>query len=125
MMLVQTLLDHLETRRQETEAEIRQQTGSASVCQVHKDGRVTGGLKYHEGRLVALSDLVRDLKRSAADRDAITALLAAAAARWEAQLARHQASERPSILWVAYTQGGVDAVVEIQHLLETIDAPGA
>lgn len=122
-MLVQALLDRLETLRRDAEAEIRQQTGSASVCQVHKNGRVTGGLKYHEGRLVALSDLLRDLRHSAADRDTIAAPLAAAAARWEAQLARHQASERPSILWVAYTQGGVDAVSEIQHLLGTIDAP--
>lgn len=119
-----SLLDHLEVLRQAAEAAIRQQTGETSVCQVHKDGRVTGGLKYHEGRLVALSDLVRELKRSSASsREAIAALLADAVQRWEIQLARHQGSERPSILWVAYSQGGVDAMTEIQHLLETFDTP--
>lgn len=120
---IDTLLDQLDTLRRECEAAMLDYTGSATMCQIHKDGRVTGGLKYQEGRLVVLGSVIRQIRQLAQDDslpDLLDGLLTAEAARWSAQLARYQAAERPAIIWVAYSQGGLDTVQEIQHgLLET------
>lgn len=119
-MPAQILLDRLEALRLDCEAAILTYTQNAPLFR-DRDGRVTDGLKYQEGRLVVLSEFIRDLK-GGRPRDvmAIAALLEAAAERWGGQLARHQASDHPAILWVAYSQGGVDAVTEIARLLDEI-----
>lgn len=89
------------------------QTGDRAICEMHKDGRVTGGLKYDEGRLVALNAVRRIIAATAADNRPATevaAELAAERARWRNQLADHQARKRPALPWVAYFQGGDDAI---------------
>ncbi|MBK8020003.1 MAG: hypothetical protein IPK19_00935 [Chloroflexi bacterium] len=60
----------IEMLLQECEAALLEAAGSASTCQIHKEGRVTGGLKVQEG-----------------------------------------------LSWVAYSQGGVDALDEIRRAL--------
>lgn len=117
---IDTLLDQLDTLRRECEAAMLDYTGSATMCQIHKDGRVTGGLKYQEGRLVVLGSVIRQIRqRAQADSlpGLLDSILSAEAARWSAQLARYQAAERPAITWVAYSQGGLDTVQEIRHSL--------
>lgn len=109
--------------RRECEAALLDYTGSATMCQIHKDGRVTGGLKYQEGRLVILGSIirqVRQLNHNAPLRVSLDRILTAETAYWSAQLARHQAAERPAITWVAYSQGGLDTLQEIRcDLLQT------
>jgi hypothetical protein len=114
-----TLLDKLYALRQDCEAAMLDYTGGASMCQIHKDGRVTGGLKYQEGRLVVLGAIIRQVKElpPAIPPDSLAAILTAEAAHWEADLARYRAAERPAIPWVAYSQGGVDTIGEIRRAL--------
>lgn len=117
---IDTLLDQLDALRRECEAAMLDYTGSATMCQIHKDGRVTGGLKYQEGRLVVLGSVIRQIRQRAQEDTLpglLDSILSAEAARWSAQLARYQAAERPAIAWVAYSQGGLDAVREIRHSL--------
>lgn len=81
-------------------------THGATVCQIHKDGRVSGGAKFAEGQLVAL----RALRRRLLDGQPADAAWQAERATWQAAVARQQSAERPSIPWLAYSQGGVDAL---------------
>lgn len=85
--------------RRDCESGMLDQMGNASMCEIHKDGRVTGGLKYQEGRLVEFG----------AD------ILTAAQIKWTQQLERYQVPECPSIPWIAYSQGGVDAIEQIRQ----------
>lgn len=106
----------LDQRIAAAERSLTDQTGGANVCRLQQDGRVTGGMKYDEGRLVALSALRRRL-REAAGED-IRALVAQDLGRWREALRAQQARERPAIQWVAYNQGGVDALEEVLQALE-------
>ena len=96
--------------RTAAERELATQLGGATLCQIHTDGRVTGGAKYAEGRLVALADLQRRLR--GADIEPL-AVAHEELARWTADLERLRAQERPSLPWLAYRQGGVDALGDI------------
>jgi hypothetical protein len=93
------------------ESAYMEEAGGEAVCKLHKDGRVSGGLKYEEGRVVALRDLQRALRMLEDDAaaDQIQALLAAELVRWQADLDHQLAQNRP-LPWVAYAQGGVDAL---------------
>ena len=85
--------------------------GDATMCRIHRDGRVTDGAKYAEGRLVALADLERRLRGSApADFEA---LARSELQMWNEELARHRALPAPSLPWLAYRQGGCDALAEV------------
>lgn len=84
------------------------QTGGEAVCQLHKDGRVTGGLKYDEGQLVALRAVRRALL-DANDLNAFAAEMTAMQSAWRAELDNHQQRKRP-LPWLAYSQGGLDAI---------------
>lgn len=125
-MTLETTLQYLEALRQSCEARMLTYTGSGGMCQLHKDGRVTGGLKYQEGRLVVLGSLIRQLKQgTTADvTTALAASLTTEGEKWQAQLARYQAQARPAITWLAYCQGGVDTIAEIrQHLEQNTPQP--
>lgn len=87
--------------------------GADSMCTVHKDGRVTGGLKYREGRLSAFAE-ARRLARARSD---IEAALTAQLQRWSDELERHRTSSPPSMAWVAYATGGFDASREALEAL--------
>ena len=107
-----------------TEAELALQAaaGSQSVCELHKSGRVTGGVKYQEGRLVALHALRRALRVLARDEgQAAGPVLQAELARWQDLLHDHQSAALPSMPWIAYAQGGVDvcsAILERQDPMQ-------
>ncbi|MFQ3662568.1 MAG: hypothetical protein SNJ69_09280 [Chloroflexaceae bacterium] len=105
----------IEQRIAAAERSLTDQTGGTNVCRLQQDGRVTGGMKYDEGRLVALSTHRRRLQE-AAGADA-RELVEQDLARWEEALRAQQARERPAIQWVAYNQGGVDALEEVLHAI--------
>lgn len=97
---------YLEQRRAEAETALQTQLGSQTACEIHKDGRVTGGIKYAEGRLVALNALLRQARAASAPA---SDQVAHELARWQAELAHYQTQPNRSIPWLAYCQGGVDA----------------
>lgn len=103
--------DELESRRAQIERAMQVRLGYQTLCEIHKDGRVTGGLKYDEGQLVMLSGLLRRLKRAP---DAQTPadfqrLLQEEHDHWERGLTARRSQAQPSLPWIAYYQGGVDA----------------
>jgi len=102
----------LSEARAAAERELTSQLGGATLCQIRSDGRVTGGAKYAEGRLVALVDLQRRLHD---DDGEPLAAVQDELARWAADLERLRAHDRPSLTWLAYRQGGCDALVEVAN----------
>ncbi|NCC36874.1 MAG: hypothetical protein EOM24_33410, partial [Chloroflexia bacterium] len=99
----------LETAIQVAEQRLVRATGGANVCQLQRDGRVTGGVKYDEGWLVALVTLRRSLRTEAEDAQVVAEQLAT----WQAALAEQQQRTPPSLPWLAYRQGGVDALAQL------------
>ncbi|MBP1468959.1 hypothetical protein EYB53_024840 [Candidatus Chloroploca sp. M-50] len=103
------LRTQLETAIQVAEQRLVLATGGANVCQLQRDGRVTGGVKYDEGWLVALVTLRRSLRTEAEDAQVV----AEQRATWQAALAEQQQRIPPSLPWLAYRQGGVDALAQL------------
>ncbi|MFN4294502.1 MAG: hypothetical protein ACK4JD_10250 [Thermoflexales bacterium] len=93
------------------------QLGEGSACQLHKDGRVTGGLKYAEGQLIALNDLRRKLNASGemTDDAALRQVLDAEMARWRDGLESQRQRPKPAMPWLAYYQGGLDALEALRQ----------
>lgn len=84
---------------------MREELNGATYCRDHKDGRVTGGLKYHEGKMAALAE-ARRLARGPGD---LRAALPSFRNRWLAEFERRREAEPPSPPWVAYATGGLEA----------------
>ena len=99
------------------------QSGGVSACQLQKDGRVTGGVKYAEGQLVTLTMLRRRLAGpdGGSTRSAFGAAITDDLAVWRAALQAQQGRTPLSVPWVAYRQGGVDALEQVLAL--AVDAP--
>jgi hypothetical protein len=109
------LVEYIRQKMAEVEASYRRQSAGSSFCQIQKDGRVSGGLKYEEGRLVALQWVLRTLQKQG---DAGFSVIAAERDYWLKALADVQAKSPPPILWVAYRQGGVDALTWVVELIQ-------
>jgi hypothetical protein len=94
------------------------QTGGVNACQLQKDGRVTGGVKYAEGQLVILTMLRRRLAGhdGGSTRSAFSAAIADDLAAWRVALQAQQGRTPLSVPWVAYRQGGVDALEQVRAL---------
>lgn len=107
-------MTYLEAEIAAAAAAMEVELGANSMCTVHKDGRVTGGLKYREGRLSAFAE-ARRLARARSD---IEAALTAQLQRWSNELDRRRKSSTPSMAWVAYATGGFDASREALEALE-------
>lgn len=99
------LIPYLELQRKLIEAAMMQHMGGQTMCEVHKDGRVTGGLKYEEGRLVVIGDVIRYAKQHP---DNLHSTIITETQKWRSQLERHQSKDQPALTWIAYSQGGVD-----------------
>lgn len=120
MTKLDALLARIDAMRRECESAMRDHMGGGTYCQIHKDGHVTGGLKYEEGRLVAFGNVRRQVKHLSPDANmtqAVSDIIAAEAATWAAELERHRAKERPAMTWIAYSQGGVDATGQLRRAL--------
>ena len=91
-------------------ADYEAQLGGRAACTVHRSGRVTGGITYFEGRLVALREALRIVERATADE--IRPQLTALRDRWAEDLERRRTSRVNTPPWVAYATGGFDAAGE-------------
>lgn len=98
-----TALEYLSAQIEQARRHFEAQLGEASVCAVTKEGRITGGIKYAEGRLIALRNLERRLRAG----EPLEAAVAAEVAYWQALY-----EQRTAIAWRAYAQGGRDACAE-------------
>ena len=105
----------LEAQIELAAAAMAEDLGEHSVCTVHKDGRVTGGLKYLEGRMAALAAM----RRAIAAGESTSEVVAAANAHWYADFETRTSGSSTSPLWVSYATGGLDAVREARRRLET------
>ncbi|WP_041454582.1 hypothetical protein [Anaerolinea thermophila] len=105
-MEIARLIERIQQKIAEVESLYQRQSGGASFCQVQRDGRVTGGLKYEEGRMVALHFARRALQQRG---EAGLADIEEEEQTWLKALADLQAKPSLPMLWLAYRQGGVDA----------------
>jgi len=118
-MIINELLNRLDQQTHEVEQSYQLQAGGAAVCQLHKDGRISGGIKYDEGRLVALAAIQRMLKLKSSPQD-ILHTLQTELKTWQQGLDVHQGKEKPSMQWIAYLQGGVDILQQYAQELENL-----
>jgi hypothetical protein len=86
-------------------ANMEVELGEESACTVHKDGRVTGGLKYQEGRLNSFAEA----RRLARDPAGLEDGLSRYKTKWEQELDRRRSAHRPSMPWISYATGGLQA----------------
>jgi hypothetical protein len=120
MNTISDLLSVIQDRIAEAEHNLTAGTGGRSLCQLHKDGTVTGGIKYDEGRYTALRRIRRFVK-SASEVEISPALLAPIrqeAEDWRRMLQTYQHKSDPPMQWIAYAQGGVDAIESLLTVLE-------
>jgi hypothetical protein len=110
-------LDHLEQRLADLERQLGRLAGDASLCAISKSGGQVDGAKYLEGRMVAVLEVRRAVRRGGD----LAAQAAAALEDWTSELdaARARALGRG---WIAYRAGGVDELTELVHG-RTDDAP--
>ncbi len=106
------ILARLDAQLAEAAAALESELGSDTACTLHRDGRITGGLKYHEGRLIATRQMRRAVEGSA-DAPGAARAIAAIRADWLNELDRWRAGVPPSQPWIAYASGGVDATTAI------------
>lgn len=104
------MVDWLETQIEEAAGAMSQELGDRSVCTAHKDGRVTGGLKYQEGRMSALAAMRRELVRG----EQATEVIAAADEQWSAEFETRRRARPSSPTWVSYATGGREAVRDVR-----------
>ena len=93
----------------EAERDMAAVAGDTAVCVFTKAGRAVPGLKYHEGRRAALGDVARRSRRTEREPvDVATELLPT----WESDL-RRLTEKAAGPAWIAYTQGGIDALTAL------------
>lgn len=119
-MTINELKKILDQQTRAVEQSYQLQTGGAAVCQLHKDGRISGGMKYDEGRLVALAAIQRMLKLKSSLQDILHSLQTEMTT-WQQGLDVHRGKENPSMQWIAYLQGGVDILQQYEQELENLE----
>lgn len=108
------MLNWLEQEILRAEQDFLLHTGNENACQLHKDGRVTGGMKYDEGRLVVLMTVRRIVRvQDAWEPEQLAETLENERAKWHKALDTYQNAAHPSIPWLAYSQGGVDEIEKV------------
>lgn len=84
--------------------------GEGALCAVARSGQAFPAAKYREGALSALTEVRRALPPDLSAAD--TSVVLAVTERWRSRLLRMR---DPGPDWVAYLNGGLDA---LQHLVE-------
>jgi hypothetical protein len=107
----------LDARIDDEARAMSQGLGDSTTCRVHKDGRVTGGLKYTEGRLAAFAEA----RRLGRDSHHLEDSLAAFVLTWREELERRTNETPTSMPWVAYATGGAEAA---ELAVAAFDEPG-
>ncbi|MEI6362729.1 MAG: hypothetical protein WCP95_11390 [Actinomycetes bacterium] len=91
---------------EQTVIDLQAATQGGSLCALTRSGRSAPAAKYHEGRWAALTELRRLERQSEALADALRD-------RWLADL-QLLLGRDADVNWVAYTQGGVDALTQVR-----------
>lgn len=105
------LVSSLHARVDAEAAALETSLGGESACTLHRDGRVTGGMKHREGRLVSLREAARAVESSADPFAALGAHLQ----RWQDEYRRREGASLP---WRAYATGGLEAAEEALSIWE-------
>jgi hypothetical protein len=113
---MRSIPDAIDTLITSAEREYHAALGGEAACRIHRDGRVTGGMTYHEGRLVALREARRLLSASPPER--WPGELSALRDRWAADLETRKRSRINTPAWIAYATGGHDAAVEVRAAID-------
>ncbi|MBW7885822.1 MAG: hypothetical protein H3C34_24960 [Caldilineaceae bacterium] len=114
----EALLRWLDDRLQRVEREFTIHAGGKTTCQLHKSAETTDRLKYDEGQLVALHNIRRALQQIEAwHPDTAQTLVEDERARWDRMLNTYRAAARPAPAWLAYSQGGLDALEALLSVL--------
>ena len=121
MPVAPTTLTQLETALAEARAALTQAAGGQAVCAIHKFGTPSEALKYNEGKEFVLRDVLRLLRKDAADAD-VAALLAEHARTFTGY---RTSAVTTTPLWQAYALGGLDGVAFVRAVLGLADAHGA
>ena len=116
-----TTLTQLETALAEARAALTQAAGGQAVCAIHKFGTPSEALKYNEGKEFVLRDVLRLLRKDAADAD-VAALLAEHARTFTGY---RTSAVTTTPLWQAYALGGLDGVTFARAVLGIADPHGA
>ncbi|MGD2118186.1 MAG: hypothetical protein PVG66_07500 [Chromatiales bacterium] len=88
---------------QSAEADFLQQADGKTVCEIGKSGSATLDLKAAEGKMQALRDISRAMKKSANDQEALHTALQQLQQYW-------QSLSEISAEWRAYKQAGLQAI---------------
>jgi hypothetical protein len=88
--------------------------GDASMCAIGRSGQSFPAAKYHEGRQAAAAQLMRALRRPGGDAWGLVHR------EWR-EMRIGMAPRGPD--WVAYAQGGLDALEQIADELSQTAAP--
>ncbi len=115
-MTASELVEHLAALQQGAERQLQGQMGNETACTLHKDGRITGGLKLAEGRMVALHTLIRLVRDAPVEAD-LTALVDAERSAWQQRRDEARRRTPSSLPWLAYAQGGIDACTDAHAIL--------
>jgi len=84
------------------------------VCVATKAGKPAPGVKYHEGRWAALTEVARRCRRTTEDAAEVASDVRRA---WDDEL-RRLTEHAAGADWVAYREGGADALAELLSLTE-------
>jgi len=95
--------------REEARAGMDAAAGGAAVCVFTRDGRPVPGIKYHEGRWAALTEVARRCRRTGEDPEPVSVEVRA---DWTAQLGRLRLRDAGPD-WIAYREGGIDALADL------------
>ncbi|MCB1002087.1 MAG: hypothetical protein KDB40_22525 [Acidimicrobiales bacterium] len=97
------VIEALDRRRDTIEQDLAAAAGGASMCAISRVAGSVPAAKHLEGRLAAVGELRRAVRRGGAVDDATIDLLV----EWRAQLERARAGGMGPD-WIAYRAGGVD-----------------
>jgi hypothetical protein len=115
-MTREQLLALLQAQREQALSVQIMEAGERSMCAIGRARDGSHALKEAEGRMVALGNLLRSVRRlppGDIDAGTFTALTSEEAATWRALLARHRASAAPAPDWIAYAEGGLGAMQQL------------
>ena len=102
------LLEQLETRLLILQDKFKQQAGGKTVCEIGREGQQEYSLKKAEGRMQAMTDIVRCLKK--ARMQTPQHCLADVAEQWQ----KLSEVSRP---WLVYKQAGLEEIDEVMRFL--------
>lgn len=108
-------LNTLDSLIAQTETQLTNEAGDASLCQISKTGQPVNSIKYLEGRYAALKTAKR-LAHEATTPDQLSQQLTG---KWHMShkfLARFNDSGPASRNWTSYYQGEIDAYAEALNL---------